>query len=163
LIPLRIIRRGYRVTFEAAAVAYDGYAASIADEFRRKVRTLAGNFQLFVRERWLLDPRQNPLWIQTFSHKALRLLIPVLLAGAAISNVFLLTEALFRLTLVTQAAFYLAALTAAIAPGLRRRVRGLIVPYTICLLSWATLVAFVQFLQRRQSSVWERAAINEPG
>lgn len=162
LIPLRIIRRGYRVTFEASAVAYDGYAASMADEFRRKVRTIAGNFQLFARERWLLDPRRNPLWIQTFSHKVLRLLIPVLLAGAAISNLFLLASPIFGITIGLQVMFYVAALMAALAPSLRRRIRGLAVPYTMCLLSWATIVAFVHFLQHRQTSAWERTTVNEP-
>jgi len=49
------------------------------EEFVRKVRTIAGNFQMFARERWMLNPLRNRLWLQTVSHKALRLLGPLLL------------------------------------------------------------------------------------
>ena len=81
LIPLRIVRRGYRVLFEPAARAWDRVAASAGEELARKVRTLAGNFQLFVREPWLLDPRRNRIWLATVSHKGLRLLGPLLHAA----------------------------------------------------------------------------------
>ncbi|PYQ58657.1 MAG: hypothetical protein DMF58_14540, partial [Acidobacteria bacterium] len=62
LIPLRISRRGYRVIVEPEARAIDSAYATASQEFTRKVRTLAGNFQLFARERWLLNPFQNRLW-----------------------------------------------------------------------------------------------------
>jgi biofilm PGA synthesis N-glycosyltransferase PgaC len=45
-------------------------------EMGRKLRTLAGNFQLFVRLPKLLLPGCNPLWLETISHKLLRLLCP---------------------------------------------------------------------------------------
>ena len=38
-------------------------------EFVRKARTIAGTFQLFAREPWLLSPRRNRLWFETISHK----------------------------------------------------------------------------------------------
>src|SRR5207245_5857395 len=59
VIPLRIARQGYRVLFEPQARAYDRVAPSSQAELTRKVRTLAGNFQLFTRERWLLNPFRN--------------------------------------------------------------------------------------------------------
>ncbi|HKQ29731.1 MAG TPA: glycosyltransferase family 2 protein, partial [Burkholderiales bacterium] len=46
LIPMQIVRRGYRVIFEPGALAHDRTAAA-ETEFTRKVRTIAGNFQLF--------------------------------------------------------------------------------------------------------------------
>jgi len=49
LIPMRIVRRGYRVFFEAGARAYDRAAATAGEEFRRKVRTIVGYFQIFAR------------------------------------------------------------------------------------------------------------------
>ena len=86
LIPMRIVRRGYRVAFEPGARAYDQVAATASVEFTRKVRTLAGNFQLFVREPWLLNPFANRLWLQTISHKGCRLLSPLCLAAAFGAN-----------------------------------------------------------------------------
>jgi hypothetical protein len=64
LIPMNVVRRGFRVLFEADAVAYDRAATSAREEFTRKVRTIAGNFQLFARERWLFNPRRNRLWFK---------------------------------------------------------------------------------------------------
>jgi cellulose synthase/poly-beta-1,6-N-acetylglucosamine synthase-like glycosyltransferase len=164
LIPLRIIRRGYRVAFEPRARAFDGLPVAGRDEFARKVRTLAGNFQLFAREPWLLWPRHNRLWVQTLSHKALRLALPLLFATTLVTNLLLAGRAapLYLLMLFLQIGFYGLALAAHVWPGLRRRARWMVVPYTICFLSWATVVAFIRFAQRGQSAAWEQAAVSEP-
>src|SRR4029077_4581551 len=78
LIPMKIISRGYRVIFEPGARAYDLAVASPRQKFVRKVRTIAGMFQLFARERWLFNPLRNSVWFETLSHKGLRLLTPLL-------------------------------------------------------------------------------------
>ena len=83
LIPLRIVRRGYRVLFDPTARAIDGPSATARQEFVRKARTIAGTFQLFARERWLLNPFRNRMWFETLSHKGLRLAAPLLQAGGA--------------------------------------------------------------------------------
>ncbi|HEV8702666.1 MAG TPA: glycosyltransferase family 2 protein [Candidatus Polarisedimenticolia bacterium] len=158
LIPMRIARRGYRVVFEAGARAYDQPAETPRQEFVRKVRTIAGNFQLFARELWLLDPRRNRLWLQTVSHKGLRLLGPVLLAAILGSNVLLADRPLYAATLLAQGIFYAAALGGALA-GAGRGGAVLAVPYTVCLLNWATAVAFLRVVTGRQRVTWERAPV----
>jgi len=158
LIPLRIARRGYRTLFEPSARAYDRAAATADEEFTRKVRTIAGNFQLFGRNPWLLDPRRNRLWLQTVSHKGLRLLTPILLATAAAANLDLASSTFYLGALAAQAAFYAAAVSGFALRNVRHRVPLLTVPYVICLLSWATVVAFLRFVNGRQSVVWERAS-----
>jgi len=158
LIPMTIARRGYRVLFEAGARAYDRPAATAREEFRRKVRTIAGTFQLFARGRWLLSPRQNRLWLQTVSHKGLRLLSPLLLLAIAGSNVLLLGHGLYRLSLGAQVVFYAAALLGWLTPNARTRIPFMGVPYVFCLLNWATAVAFVRFLSGRQRVTWDKAA-----
>ena len=75
-IPLNAFKKGYRVIFEPEAIAYDIATSEIKTEFSRKVRTLAGNFQLFRRNNWLLDPIKNRIFFQTISHKLFRLFIP---------------------------------------------------------------------------------------
>ncbi|MBI4169195.1 MAG: glycosyltransferase family 2 protein [Acidobacteria bacterium] len=156
LIPLRIARRGYRVLFEAGARAYDRPAETPRQEFVRKIRTIAGNFQLFAREPWLLHPRRNRLWLQTVSHKGLRLLGPLLLATILGSNLLLAGRPFYNWTLFAQGIFCAAALGGALA-GAGRGGALLAVPYTVCLLNWATAVAFFRLLTRRQRVTWERA------
>jgi glycosyltransferase involved in cell wall biosynthesis len=76
--PLAIIRQGYRSVLDPRAYVYDTWPKKIKDEFHRKVRTLAGNFQLFYLAPWTLSPR-NPVFFQLFSHKVMRLAAPYLL------------------------------------------------------------------------------------
>ncbi len=158
LIPMRIARRGYRVLFEPRARASDRAAATAGEEFRRKVRTIAGNFQLFARERWLLNPFRNRLWLQTVSHKGLRLLSPLVLIAAFCANLLLADAPFYRWTLVGQIIFYGAALGGYARRDARRKIPLLSVPYVLCLLSWATVVAFLRFLTGRQRVTWEKAS-----
>jgi poly-beta-1,6-N-acetyl-D-glucosamine synthase len=158
LIPLRMVKAGYRVVFEPGARAYDTASVTAKQEFVRKVRTIAGTFQLFAREAWLANPRRNPIWFEALSHKGLRLLMPVLQAAALAANVALAHEPIYGVVLAGQGMFYAAALG-----GCSRQTRrfGFVVtvPYTMCLLSWATVVGFVQFTTRRQKATWERVVV----
>jgi len=60
-------------------------------EFRRKKRTLTGNYQLLVEMPALLAPWRNPIFVQFMSHKVGRLLVPYCLAALLLSNLFLLS------------------------------------------------------------------------
>ena len=81
LIPMRAVLDGWRCVFDAGARAYDHATADFAAEDARKRRTLAGIWQM-VR----LEPRLfglgNPIWFQWISHKFLRLLTPIYVAGS---------------------------------------------------------------------------------
>lgn len=158
-LPVQIVRRGYRVVFEPNARAYDGAAATAAEEFTRKVRTIAGNFQLFARDLWLLSPIHNRLWFQTVSHKGLRLLTPLLLLAALCTNLLLLEEPIYRLAFIGQAGFYLAALGGYSLRNSSRKTPFLSFPYILCLLSCATSIAFFRFATGRQSVIWKKATV----
>jgi len=105
--PMRIVQRGYRVVFQPAARAFDHAASDAGTELRRKVRTLAGNFQLLRYEPHFLVPGRNPVWLQFVSHKLGRLLVPYALIAVLVSNAFLLSSGIFyALTFAAQVAFY---------------------------------------------------------
>ena len=157
LIPLGIVQRGYRVIFEPRAKAYDSTSPSARHEFARKARTIAGTFQLFSRERWLFVPWRNRLWFETLSHKGLRLLLPLLHVGVLAGNIAIASTWPYQWLLAGQAAFYGAAVAGCFQRH-SRRLFVLSVPYTICLLSWATVVGFVRFVTGRQPVTWERLA-----
>jgi poly-beta-1,6-N-acetyl-D-glucosamine synthase len=167
LIPLRIVRAGYRVLFEPEARAYDGVSATAGQEFVRKVRTIAGMFQLLTREIWVFDPFRNAVWFETISHKALRLAMPALQTLVLTANIRLAVIPVYRVVLAAQMLFYAAALMGYLMRGARRPIAIVTLPYTICLLSWATMVGFAHFLMGRQKATWERvtataAAAMEP-
>lgn len=82
-LPLAAFFRGYRLVVEPSAKAYDE-PTSLATEFRRKVRTLAGNYQLLKSYPGLLGPR-NRMWIHYVSYKLGRLLMPFSLLAIAVT------------------------------------------------------------------------------
>src|SRR2546422_3938964 len=158
LIPARITRRGYRVLFEPGGRAYDRAAATADEEFTRKVRTIAGKFQLLAREAWLLSPLHNPLWMQTASHPALRLLTPLFLVTAAGSNLFLLGRPFYRWTLLGQVAFYAAALAGRRLGHARLQIPFVPGAHVISLPGGATVGAFLKFVSGRERATLERAS-----
>jgi hypothetical protein len=156
VIPVRIARRGYQVVFEPDAKAFDVAPPTAQGELVRKTRTIGGTFQLFARDRWLLNPRVNPLWFETVSHKALRLTLPLLLAALFVSNLVLLEWWPYQLTMAGQVTFYAAAVAGCGHRNARGRALILKLPYTMCLLSWATVLGFVRFLTDHQQVTWDR-------
>ena len=80
-------------------------------EYGRKVRTLAGNFQLAALAPELLAPWSNPIFVQFVSHKIGRLIVPYLLVATFISNLLLASRPFYALTFSFQCAWYVAALT----------------------------------------------------
>jgi cellulose synthase/poly-beta-1,6-N-acetylglucosamine synthase-like glycosyltransferase len=158
LVPMNIVRAGYRVVFEPRALAFDEASGTAAQEFARKVRTIAGNFQLFCRERWLLSPASNRLWMQTLSHKGLRLCGPALLAAIVMANAVLWREPFYAVTLALQALFYTLAALGHLAWMRQYMSRWLTVPYTFCFLNAVTVVSFYRFVAGRQTVTWRKAA-----
>ena len=106
LAPMRAVMASTRVVFEAGARAFDTTVSS-PHELRRKIRTLAGNFQILWLEPRLLDPRKNPVWLQYLSHKVGRLLVPYALLALLFSSAVLGTASTFyALAFTAQFAFY---------------------------------------------------------
>lgn len=86
--PLSIIRQGYRSVLDPHAIVYDTWPRTVEGEFHRKVRTMAGNFQLFRLAPWTLTPRNRVLF-QLLSHKVMRLIVPYLLVLLLVSSLAL--------------------------------------------------------------------------
>ena len=87
LTPMRIVLKGRRAVFDARAQADDRPSTRAGQEFRRKIRTLAGNYQALACEPALLAPWRNPsTWLRVWSHKLLRLLVPYALLALLASS-----------------------------------------------------------------------------
>jgi cellulose synthase/poly-beta-1,6-N-acetylglucosamine synthase-like glycosyltransferase len=84
--PLSIVRQGYRSVIDPGARVSDIWPKEAKQEFQRKVRTLAGNLQLFRLAPWVLTT-ENRLLFQLISHKVMRLIVPwllIVLLGSAL-------------------------------------------------------------------------------
>jgi cellulose synthase/poly-beta-1,6-N-acetylglucosamine synthase-like glycosyltransferase len=83
VIPLRTFFRGYRVIVDPEAIAFD-YPVTSGGEFRRRLRTLAGLWQVHMRLPQFFT-RANRMRFHFFSYKSSRLVLPwaLLLVWAA--------------------------------------------------------------------------------
>lgn len=84
---LRAFFRGYRVIFDPAAVAFD-YPAAPGGEFRRRLRTLAGLWQLFVGLPQLFSSA-NRMRFHFLSYKFGRLVLPWAILVILVSTIAL--------------------------------------------------------------------------
>ena len=168
-LPLAVIRQGYRVVFESEASAYDQVSQKGREEFKRKVRTLTGNYQIFWRLPHLFDPFGSSVAWQLFSHKFLRLMVPFFLAGLLIADLALLKSPGFQLFFLLQILFYSLALWEAFKDfytdrskkswGRASRKGMSQVAYTFCLLNYSAFVALIQSLKKKTLATWEKAYV----
>jgi cellulose synthase/poly-beta-1,6-N-acetylglucosamine synthase-like glycosyltransferase len=149
-IPMRLRLQGRRILFCEEAVALD---QAFADdrEFARKVRTLAGNYQLLAMMPSLLVPFVNPSWFETWSHKIMRLACPWALAALLGTSILAVAYGGPTWTtglLLAQIAFYLAALAGRRLGPLGRVAR------TFVVLNAAAVVGLWRYLIGAQKVTW---------
>ncbi len=150
-LPMQVVRKGSRVIFEPRARAWDLVSRGANQEFRRKVRTLSGNYQLLQMAPWILSA-SNPLFFEFVSHKLMRLFVPFALLAMLVSSL-LLPHPFYRFALAVQLAFYgLAGLgILGLKQGAVSRIADAALTFVV--LNTAAMVAFKNFVTGRKA-VW---------
>jgi biofilm PGA synthesis N-glycosyltransferase PgaC len=155
-VPLRVaLATGKRIVLAESAEALDS-ACDDEHEFRRKVRTLAGNYQLIAKIPRLLLPGYNPVWFQLISHKIARLICPwalvaVFCAAGVLSlhrDLSVVETSAWRALFFAQCAFYGAAMLGARAGRLGALAR------TFVVLNAAAVVGLFRFVRGSQAVTW---------
>jgi cellulose synthase/poly-beta-1,6-N-acetylglucosamine synthase-like glycosyltransferase len=155
--PLCVAMKGKRVVHDCRAFAYDRLPDRAGDEFRRKVRTLAGNFQLLTRLPAALLPWRNPTWPVLLSQKLARLAAPWALL------------ALFAASFFAEGPVYVAALLAQVVcyglalAGLMLRGGGRLTstPASFVVLNAAAWVAFWVWILGRADRSWVKVRYDD--
>lgn len=157
--PLAAFFRGYRLIVDERALIFD-YPTTLDAEFHRKVRTLAGNYQILAAYPALLGPR-NRMWFHFVSYKFGRLLLPLALLAVLLSS-FGLPQLWRIIALTGQAGFYL---LAAIDPwiGTRSAVKRLSsITRTFVVLMLATVMAARILFTRSSEDLWKQTRVADP-
>ena len=154
-IPMQVARQGYRIVFDKRARAWDRADLGSKREFRRKVRTLTGNYQLLRLAPWLLR-RENPLRFEFISHKLIRLWVPFAMVALFLGSLFAPGE-IFRVALWLQVAGYGLSLLGWTGWNLGPLSRLADAAYTLVVLNAAAVVAFARFVTGRRSE-WAQPA-----
>lgn len=147
LVPMRVALEGKRVVLQESAIAYDTPSANQEVEFRRKVRTLAGNLELLRSFPVLLTPRGNPLFIRFVSHKVLRLLAPLCLLGMLVCA-GMLAGVLYRIFFWGGLSLYALGVLGFLIP-----LPGLSFPAAFVMIHLAVFSAFLRF-REDAASLW---------
>lgn len=154
IMPMNIIRQGYRMYYEPSAVSYEEVVPRLTTEFRRRVRIGAGNFQAFF---WLLDflnPMYGWPWFCYVSHKVSRWFSPMFIcASAAACGVLAFgTASLLYKTLFIAGALFTAS-------GLLYKIIPLKFPrkvFYFLAMNAALILGFFRFLGGIRSAAWTR-------
>jgi biofilm PGA synthesis N-glycosyltransferase PgaC len=152
--PMAVIRTGRRAVLEHGAKAYDAIETNIAAERRRKIRTLAGNWQSLFRNPWLLSPWSNPVWWQYLSHKVGRLLVPFALIGMLVASCYASGRP-YHAFAVAQAMFWACALAGTLCPTMQR-FRPIALASIFLQLNAAAVLGLAYFSVRRTHALWNR-------
>ena len=154
VIPMDVVMAGSRVVFEGRAKVYDLPSHDHRQERLRKVRTLAGNFQLIAAQSRLFNPLCNPIFLQLVSHKILRLLGPYLMATLLITNLILFDQAaVFQYFLAVQLFGYALAVGGVVWPYFNKW-RAVKLASTFLLLNWFAVLGLSEYLRNRNAHLW---------
>jgi biofilm PGA synthesis N-glycosyltransferase PgaC len=160
-LSLSIAEKGYRFVYEPEACATETASASVAEEWKRKVRISAGGFQAMAKLSHLLNPfRYGMLSFQYISHRVLRwTLAPLFLPIVFLANIWLAAtgSAFYNFTLLCQTGFYALAFLGYLNRDKNISIKGFFVAYYFCVMNLSVFAGFSRYLKGKQSVVWEKS------
>jgi len=154
LIPMNVVRQGFRVVYDAEAVSEEDVTEGVKTEFKRRIRIGAGNFQAFF---WLLD-FLNPLKGWPFfcyvSHKVTRWFSPLFFTMAALSCIFLF----FASGRVLYSMIFMAGLVLSVAGVFHKFIPLRITRHIFYFIAMNTalVLGFFRFIIGIRSAAWSR-------
>jgi cellulose synthase/poly-beta-1,6-N-acetylglucosamine synthase-like glycosyltransferase len=154
--PLKILEKGYRIAFEPEAVAYEETTESSKEEFGMRVRVISrGMYGLWYMRKLFNPLKYGFVTFQLFSHKVLRWMIPFMLPFLLISNLFLVSNPFYVLTLVAQILFYIGAMGGYLLDKMGKKAKLLALPLYYCVVNAASVAAFIRTIFGKKAIVWE--------
>ncbi len=157
--PLLALGAGKRVVFERKARCWERPAGTVREEFFRKKRIITNQIASYLFGWKEIHPLSPGALFQIVSHKMLRWLVPLLLAGMLIGSAAARGSRMLDAFLAIQITFYALALAGWAVESQGRPVpRFLFLPYYFCAVNAASLKGMTDFMRGRRSVVWEKAA-----
>ena len=153
-LSMHILKGGGKAIMELNAVCYEDVSNEVEEEYKRKVRIQAGNFQN-LGVYWPLLFRFNAVAFCFLSHKVIRWLGPVFILLAYVANICLLPVGSFYLfTFVAQ---NLLLLSPIIDKGLKQLGVHLVIlrfASYFYIMNFALVKGFVMYMQGVKTSAW---------
>lgn len=156
VLPLHVVKKGFRVIYEPHAVLWESSLNDSFDEYRMRVRVSLRAFWALYYMRSLLCFKKNLLFTwQLWSHKVLRYLCFIFLAITLLSNAFIINKSFLYLTFfIIQFSGYFAALIMPVLECYGVKFKILSFAHYFVLLNLASAHAFAKFLMGRKQILW---------
>lgn len=161
-INMAVLKQGYRCISNVDAKVYEDVSNDLKEEFRRKSRISAGNFQNLGRYGSLLFSKRAGVAFCFLSHKVIRWIVPFLVMitlGSSITlglqNPFYLALALMQLLVI---------LTPLIDQFLRKiKIHSIPLRFIshFVLMNLALLAGFIRYIGGIQNNVWQPTRRNQ--
>lgn len=158
VLAMRQIRAGRRVHFEPSAIGYENDAGGIMEEFRRRVRIGAGNYQALVWFADFLIPWRvgGKVTLEFLSHRVLRWIAPWMLVVVLVASVglVLLTDSLVSwMLLAGQTLAYLLGIAGLFNERLREFILIRLLSYFVAM-NGALALGLLTLLHKNTVEVW---------
>jgi len=157
--PMQVVEQGSRCIYEPRAVSVEEVAGSFGKEFKRKVRIVNRAWRAVWRLRNMLNPLRHGFFaLKLWSHKVLRWLVPFMMAGMVVLNLFLVGEGpVYVATLASQGVFYALATIGFINRQSEEQPAVLHIPYYFCLVNYASALGLIEGLRGKAYVTWTTA------
>ncbi|MCJ7632297.1 glycosyltransferase family 2 protein [Candidatus Bathyarchaeota archaeon] len=155
VIPLNIIRKGYRGTFEQKACCIEGFRGSFDEEFDRQVRITNRTLRALFNHVDMMNPFKFGLFsFSLISHKLFKFLVPVSAVTLLVANITLITHgSIYTFMFAGQLAFYLLA-------GLKhsnlRDGKLISLSYAFIIVNVAILLGWIKYFRGEQYITWSQ-------
>jgi cellulose synthase/poly-beta-1,6-N-acetylglucosamine synthase-like glycosyltransferase len=153
VIPLAVLAKGYKVIFSRFAIAYDHVSINEKQEWNRKVRTLAGNWQLLNNKISKILNLKFRHICMVFSHKLSRIFAPFFLILIFVLS-FLLEGVTYNILFILQVLIYFLVFISHFVPVLKK-FKLVNLAYFFTLLNIAAIAGLVFWLTGKTKNVWK--------
>ncbi len=161
-ISMYVLEKGYKSINELDALCIEDVSNKIEEEFRRKVRISAGNFQNLNRFKGLLWPPYTGLAFSFISHKVLRWIGPILLIIAFITSAILAIHSNYYMyLLLIQVLVYSTPIIDKFLKALSIHIKFLRFANYLIMMNLALLKGMIWYFKGIKSSVWQPTQRNQ--
>lgn len=155
VIPLQIVKEGFRVVYESRAFLYEPTATPLKGGFQRRVRIINRALWGLFSVPQVMNPfRVGFFALQIISRKLLRWTAPIFVMFLFITNLGLLNSSFYLFTFGLQATFYIVGLLPVLLSG-RVNSHYANFPYYFCHSNAAALAALLKFLRGERIVIWD--------
>lgn len=156
VIPLMIIKRGYRGVLEESAVCREEAAPEMQSEFRRQTRITNRTLRALFNYKEFLNPFRDALFaFELFSHKLIKLVTPFLMIIIVLTNfIMALYNIFYAFMLGLQVFWYVLVYLGYRGEKTNNASRLTSLAYTFTLISLAMLKGWFTYLTGKTYSTW---------